>query len=200
MKKILTLFLVTCCLLTCIIPVYAEEVEAKPAEYKTMYTIATVNVRAGASTKAKVVTVFKKGRVVRVIHVGKKWNLIKYGNRKCYIYNKYLSTKKPKTETKKTETLNDAKYSANYFKQMGVINWNGWRWTWYSQRVLPGGGLKIPGRHVGPGGYVMDENGYICLAATSLSKGTVVSTPFGAKGKVYDSGCARGTLDVYVDW
>lgn len=46
----------------------------------------------------------------------------------------------------------------------------------------------------------MDKNGYICLASSSLKKGTVVKTPFGAKGKVYDCGCARGTLDVYTNW
>lgn len=31
---------------------------------------------------------------------------------------------------------------------MGVKNYNGQRETYYSQRILPGGGLKIPGRHV----------------------------------------------------
>lgn len=83
---------------------------------------------------------------------------------------------------------------------MGVIKWNHYRWTWYSQRVLPGGGLKIPGRHVGAGGYIMDKNNRICLASSKLSKGTIVKTPFGAEGYVYDSGCPADTLDVYVDW
>lgn len=91
-------------------------------------------------------------------------------------------------------------YSASDLQFSGVIYWGGWRWTWYSQNVLPGGGLAIPGRHVDENGYVCDENDYICLAATSLSKGTVVDTPFGKQGKVYDSGCAYGTLDVYVSW
>jgi len=83
---------------------------------------------------------------------------------------------------------------------MGVIKWGGWSWTWYSQRVLPGPGLKIPGRHVGPNGYIMDKNGRICLASTALKKGTIVDTPFGAQGCVYDSGCPKNVLDVYVDW
>jgi len=93
-----------------------------------------------------------------------------------------------------------AKYSAKYFKRMGVIRWNGWRWTWYSQRVLPGRGLKIPGRHVDKNGYVCDKKGYICLASSKLKRGRVVKTPFGKKGKVYDSGCAWNTLDVYTNW
>ena len=71
---------------------------------------------------------------------------------------------------------------------------------WYSQKVLPGGGLNIPGRHVDNNGYVCDENGFICLASGSLAKGTIVETPFGKKGKVYDCGCAANTLDVYTNF
>ena len=112
------------------------------------------------------------------------------------MYNKYLTEEKP--EPKNVESV--VEYSSSYFQQMGVINWGGWRWTWYSQRVLPGGGLSIPGRYVGMGGYVMDENERICLASSSLSYGTIVSTPFGAEGCIYDSGCAADVLDVYVDW
>lgn len=82
----------------------------------------------------------------------------------------------------------------------GVINWGGYRWTWYSQRVLPGTGLAIPGRHVDESGYVCDADNYICLASSDLAKGTVVPTPFGKSGKIYDAGCASGTLDVYVNW
>lgn len=96
------------------------------------------------------------------------------------------------------EQKNTPEYSASDLQSSGVIYWGGWRWTWYSQNVLLGGGLSIPGRHVDESGYVCDENDYICLAATSLSQGAVVDTPFGKQGKVYDSGCAYGTLDVYT--
>ena len=91
-------------------------------------------------------------------------------------------------------------YTPSYFKRAGVIRWNGFRWTYYSQKILPGYGLKIPGRHVDSNGYVCDENGYICLASNDLRKGTIVPTPFGKQGKIYDCGCASGTLDVYVNW
>ena len=74
-------------------------------------------------------------------------------------------------------------YSASYFINAGIIYWDGWQWTWYSQRVLPGGGLNIPGRHVDENGYVCDENDYICLASSSLGWGTIVNTPFGKMGK-----------------
>lgn len=93
-----------------------------------------------------------------------------------------------------------AVYSATEFMNMGVIYWNDWRWTWYSERVLPGGGLNIPGRYADSSGYICDENDYICLSASSLDKGTIISTPFGKSGKVYDTGCATDTIDVYVNW
>lgn len=82
----------------------------------------------------------------------------------------------------------------------GGVNWfNGRRETWYSQRVLPGGGLRIPGRHVASDGTIRDADGYICVAASDLPKGSIVETSLGT-GKVYDTGCAAGTTDVYVDW
>lgn len=84
-------------------------------------------------------------------------------------------------------------------KSKGVNQYNGRRETWYSQRVLPGGGLNIPGRHVAEDGTIRDADGYICVAASDLAKGTIVDTSLGA-GKVYDSGCAAGTTDIYTDW
>lgn len=95
---------------------------------------------------------------------------------------------------------NEEFYSASEFKFLGVIRWDGWRWTWYSEKVLPGGGLMIPGRHNDDNGYVCDENDYICLSSSTLNKGTVIDTPFGKQGKVYDTGCATDVIDVYVGW
>ncbi len=84
---------------------------------------------------------------------------------------------------------------------IGVVYYNGHKETYYSQRVLPGGGLNIPGRYVAEDGTIRDENGYICVAAdpSFLSYGSVVETSLGI-GKVYDSGCAYGTVDIYTDW
>ena len=92
-----------------------------------------------------------------------------------------------------------ATYTANEFCDLGEIYWGGWRWTWYSEKVLPGGGLDIPGRHT-EGGYVRDGDGYICLASDALDYGTVIATPFGSYGLVYDCGCDYDTIDVYVSW
>ena len=123
-----------------------------------------------------------------------KYSILTQNGKFYFVKTKYLSSTKP--ESKLSKKL----YTAYRFKRKGVLHWNGWRWTWYSQRVLPGRGLHIPGRHVDSMGYVCDEDGYICLASGRLRKGTIVKTPLGKKGKVYDSGCARNTLDVYTNF
>ena len=82
---------------------------------------------------------------------------------------------------------------------VGVVYFNGHRETYYSQKVLPGHGLKIPGRHVASDGTIRDANGNLCLASSDYPKGTVVGTSLGTGG-VYDSGCASGTIDIYTDW
>lgn len=83
----------------------------------------------------------------------------------------------------------------------GEVQYNGHRETYYSQQVLPGDGLNIPGRHVAEDGTVRDGDGYICVAANEsyLPYGSVVETSLG-KAKVYDSGCDYGTIDIYTNW
>ena len=86
-------------------------------------------------------------------------------------------------------------------KSKGVVYYNNHKETYYSQKALPGTSLNIPGRHVADDGTVRDADGYICVAANSsyMSKGTVVKTSLGP-AKVYDSGCASGTIDIYTNW
>lgn len=93
-----------------------------------------------------------------------------------------------------------ADYAPYDLYNQGRIYYGDYQYTWYSERVLPGYGLAIDGRHTDADGFVCDGDGYICVATSSLSKGAVVDTPFGRQGKVYDSGCAWGTIDVYVNW
>ena len=81
----------------------------------------------------------------------------------------------------------------------GRIWFNGHTETYYSQKVLPGTGLNIPGRHIASDGTIRDKDGYIVLASDDYPKGTVVETSLGA-GKVYDSGSGKGNIDLYTDW
>lgn len=83
-------------------------------------------------------------------------------------------------------------------RSAGVVNSNGYRFTWYSQRVLPGGGLNIPGRHVDSRGFVCDGDGYI-VAATGMGHGTTGSSPWGT-WKSYDTGVSGNTVDLYCNW
>lgn len=91
---------------------------------------------------------------------------------------------------------------SNDFKSAGVVYDGGTRYTWYSQRVLPGGGLdelNANGRTVNADGFVVDGDGYIAVASCDHAQGEVIETPFG-EAKVYDVCGASGTVDVYTDF
>ena len=92
--------------------------------------------------------------------------------------------------------------TAAEFQWRGVVEDGEHFYTWYSERVLPGGGLtdlNENGRH-SEGGFVKDGDGYIAVASCDYPKGTVIDTPFGA-AKVYDTGyLAEGQVDVYVSF
>lgn len=83
--------------------------------------------------------------------------------------------------------------------EKGRIEFNGHTETYYSQKVLPGGGLDIPGRHVASDGTIRDANNYIVVASDDYPKGTVIQTSLGP-GKVYDTGSGSGNIDLYTDW
>jgi len=114
------------------------------------------------------------------------------------IANTSAQAEKPAANTPVPEvTGSNAVYTLSEFLRAGRISWNDYTFTYYSQRVLPGGSLKIPGRHVNADGYVSDGSGYICLAG-SAPYGTVYDTPFGYQGKIYDRGTSGNHLDVYI--
>ena len=110
---------------------------------------------------------------------------------------KKAAEEKKAEESSAVQTSTERLYSLSDFMFRGGVYWNDYKFTYYSQSVLPGGGLSIPGRHVNADGYVSDGDGYIVLAG-SAPKGTVYDTPFGYKGKIYDRGTSGNHLDVYV--
>ena len=102
----------------------------------------------------------------------------------------------------------ELKYSESYYvcdnpltSSMGVKEFDGHRETYYSEHILPGGGLNIPGRHVADDGTIRDGDGYICVASdlSYLDRYSILLTSLGP-AKVYDTGCAYGTIDIYVSW
>lgn len=97
------------------------------------------------------------------------------------------------------QAVQQQSYSGNSgsFKSQGVIYQNGIRYTYYSSNVLYH--YRTPEWNAGSDGIYRDSAGYIVVASSDHSQGSVVSTPFGA-GKVYDSGCASGTIDIYTNF
>ena len=83
----------------------------------------------------------------------------------------------------------------------GVVKFNGHKECYYTQTLLPGKTLYLPGRHVAEDGTIRDGDGYICVAADLkfFPRYSKVMTSLGP-GKVYDTGCAYGTVDIYTDW
>ena len=184
-------------LLICFITLYATSIkENKNLESKiqNLNTIIDSQVSDNLILKQKI-----KNKNSRISELKGQIIVLQKNNKKILNENTDL-TNKIKKYTSTYATSSSVLYSANKFKNIGVIYWNGWKWTWYSQRVLPGGGLRIPGRHVDNNGYVCDGSNYICLASSTLPYGTVINTPFGKQGKIYDTGCATDTIDVYVNF
>ena len=99
-------------------------------------------------------------------------------------------------------------YSAEYHiredhltRTNGSIDVFGHHETWYSTNEGCGQttAVPIPGKHVADDGTIRDEDGYICVASSDLKMYSIVMTSVGP-GKVYDTGCSHGTIDVYTNW
>lgn len=184
--------------------IHKKEKKKEKIVTENMYATTSLNVRKEPNTNSEIICTLKRGDKITRVKDGEDWDTITVDGKKYYVRDIYISKTKPKatsTTNVKTESHSTkATYTASQFKSRGVIYWGDWKWTWYSQKVLPGGGLKIPGRHVDENNYICDENNYICLASSTLPKGTVIDTPFGKKGKIYDCGCAAHIIDVYTNF
>lgn len=180
-----------------------EEVEKET--YSTMYSIVGLNIREQPNLNSTIVDVVSVNTELMVIdnYDNDEWAEIKIDNNYYFVARRFLSDEEvevPKEEPKpiQTQTYSTLSGSSVLTKSKGVNYFNGHRETWYSQRVLPGGGLNIPGRHVDERGLVCDCDGYICVASNDYAKGTIVETSLGT-GKVYDSGCPKNTIDIYTN-
>ena len=181
-------------------PVYADIIIAK--------TTTELNVREQPNKEAEIIDVLSKDTRVEAYESGNPdWNKIKFDDYTGYVYNAYLVEEDTVIPFGKEEkeifspTVGKTVYSKEEFIYAGIINWNGWNWTYYTLSEWPGQtSTPVEGRYVNNTGFVCDPDGYVILASADLSPYTVVETPFGITGKVYDTGCPSGYLDVYVDW
>lgn len=84
---------------------------------------------------------------------------------------------------------------ANDFASQGVVYEDGTRYTWYSSNSAYH--YRTPEWSVDPDGFYRDSEGYYVVASTDVPMGGTVDTPWG-EGKVYDTGCDGGTVDMYT--
>lgn len=98
-------------------------------------------------------------------------------------------------ETYIAETYCDSRSGLNPIS--GVNYYDGWRETYYSSNVLYH--YRTPEWSVDENGVYRDSDGYVVVASSSDDQGTIINTSFGL-GKVYDTGCAVGTHDIYTNW
>ena len=173
--------------------VWSSAITSVNAKDLTRYATKTVALKEAAKKTSKTVSKVKRNTKLTVIRKGKTWSTIRYNGKTLYAKTAELHKKK---------AVN--KYKGRSFKRIGRGRWNKCSWTYYSQRVLPGRGLKIPGRHVDKRGFVCDKDGYICLGSGMRNKRrkVIVPTPFGKYGKVYDTNGGNNNkwFDVYVNW
>lgn len=183
-----------------------------PETYTTMYTTVGLNIREQPNKESNIIDVININTELTTVDNSNEngWTKIKMNDNYYYVASRYLSNTKVEIKPKVTEntkkntnnknnTNTKNKNTGVLTKSKGVNYFNGHRETWYSQKVLPGKGLKIPGRYVDSRGLVCDGDGYICVASSDYPKGTIVETSLGT-GKVYDCGCPSGTIDIYCNW
>lgn len=84
---------------------------------------------------------------------------------------------------------------ANDFASQGVVYEDGTRYTWYSSNSAYH--YRTPEWSVDGDGFYRDSDGYYVVASTDVPMGGTVDTPWG-EGKVYDTGCDSGTVDLYT--
>ena len=95
-------------------------------------------------------------------------------------------------------TYNAPSSGSGNFQADGVWYDENYRYTWYSSNAAYH--YRTPEWTAGSDGVYRDSEGYVVVASSDYAQGTVIeNTPFGA-AKVYDTGCASGTLDVYTNY
>ena len=95
-------------------------------------------------------------------------------------------------------TYNAPSSGSGNFQADGVWYDENYRYTWYSSNAAYH--YRTPEWTAGSDGVYRDSEGYVVVASSDYAQGTVIeNTPFGP-AKVYDTGCASGTLDIYTNY
>jgi multidrug efflux pump subunit AcrA (membrane-fusion protein) len=101
-------------------------------------------------------------------------------------------------QTQKTPTESATTAQSGVLTKEGGVNYyNGSRETWYSSNQLYH--YRTSEWTAGTDGVYRDKDGYVVVARSDMAQGATLETSLGT-GKVYDSGCANGTTDIYTKW
>lgn len=175
----------------------------KVKPYTCYVKVKKVKVRKQPSKKSKIVKKLSKGKKVKVTAKCGNWR--KVGKRK-WVHKSKLSKKNPYSYYQGVRLEYSKPYNVTSNKltrSNGVVHYNGHRETWYStseygQTVTA---RHIPGKHVAEDGTIRDQDGYVCVATSQsyMKFGSRLMTSRGP-AKVYDCGCAYGTVDIYTVW
>lgn len=200
-----------------------NDVIEKEYDQMILYTTDWLRVREEPSLDARIIDVYKPGTEVVATDVTDRYNgwvQIQYDNHNYYMHSDWLTMVKPVEDTTVAGDVyvpekysidgfgydtypSYMMYSPGYFKENGVIEYDGYYFTYYSERVLSGEGLYIPGRWTDEYGFVRDGNGCLCLASNTpetMDRFSTVYTPWGL-GVIYDYGTGNDSvIDVYVGW
>ena len=179
-----------------------------PVQATTKKVTTDLYVRQKPTIESNFIKVLPQGMIIETIEDGSDWDRVEAEDCIGYVCNKYLaatevSESEVTTDDQETQVAVSAQkiYSKEEFIHQGVISWNGWNWTYYLLSMFPGStSTPVEGKHVNEDQFVCDGDGYIILASVDLPPYTIVETPFGYMGKVYDTGCPHGVLDVYTDF
>ena len=201
-------------------PAFTTQTEQTSTEKVTVHTLQLpiyvtadcLNIRSGPSTDYQIIDFVDRGTKLIYLSSIDGWIKVERFGHEAYVNGKYVTFNKDvlnQTENESeietepiTESLSStspALYTPDQFKYMGVLNYNGWKWTWYTSKMF-NNDIGVPGQHSDDQGYICDENNYVVLASADLTRGTIVDTPIGKQGKIYDTGCPSGILDVYTCW
>lgn len=181
-KKIKRMMLVVLAIIICVMPMSAN---AKTVYNWTSRTTA-LKTKVHGSVKYRV----KANTRVVVVKAGKKWVHVRFKNKDLYCLKSSLHYEK-----------SPLKYEPSYLRKAGAVIWKNRKYTYYTERILPGHGMKIPGRHHDKYGFVCDKDDYIVVGSNTANRGKIIATPFGKFGKVYDAGYVGTYLfDCYTNW
>lgn len=113
-----------------------------------------------------------------------------------------LESKRAMSEQESQGVVTEASYdtyqpTSGLTRECGVNYYNGQRETWYSSNVLYH--YRTSEWTVGEDGVYRDADGYVVVARSDMAQGDTIETSLGT-GRVYDTGCAAGTTDIYTSW